>query len=184
MVATDMRGFFGVGVEGTNKPMNLGNLFRSAHAFGASFIFTVGDGYQIDRGGRADTAATPRQVPLYGYPDAAGVALPEGCALIGIELLDSAIDLPSFRHPRRAAYVFGPERGNLSPELIARCDFTVKIPTKFCINVGTAGAIVMYDRTISLGRFGRRPELPGGAISPPPAHVFGAPRRRQAKKDR
>ena len=36
-----MRGYFGIGVEGINKPFNVGNLFRSAHAFGASFVFTL-----------------------------------------------------------------------------------------------------------------------------------------------
>ncbi|MGI9417640.1 MAG: RNA methyltransferase, partial [Geminicoccaceae bacterium] len=28
-----MRGYFGVGAEAISKPMNLGNLIRSAHAF-------------------------------------------------------------------------------------------------------------------------------------------------------
>ena len=36
-----MRGYFAIGVEGISKPMNLGNLLRSAHAFGASFFFTI-----------------------------------------------------------------------------------------------------------------------------------------------
>ena len=36
-----MRGYFGVGIEQSSKPMNAGNLFRTAHAFGASFLFTV-----------------------------------------------------------------------------------------------------------------------------------------------
>ncbi|MEC7466829.1 MAG: TrmH family RNA methyltransferase, partial [SAR324 cluster bacterium] len=36
-----MRGYFGVGLEQSSKPMNAGNLFRTAHAFGASFLFTV-----------------------------------------------------------------------------------------------------------------------------------------------
>ena len=35
-----MRGYFGFGAEGISKPMNMGNLVRSAHAFGAKFIFT------------------------------------------------------------------------------------------------------------------------------------------------
>ena len=35
-----MRGYFGVGIEQSSKPMNAGNLFRTAHAFGASFLFT------------------------------------------------------------------------------------------------------------------------------------------------
>ena len=31
------RGYFGIGAEGISKPMNLGALMRTAHAFGASF---------------------------------------------------------------------------------------------------------------------------------------------------
>ena len=33
-----LRGYFGVGVDGISKPMNLGNLVRIAHAFDASFF--------------------------------------------------------------------------------------------------------------------------------------------------
>ena len=36
-----MRGYFGIGAEGISKPMNLGNLIRSAHAFDASLVFLV-----------------------------------------------------------------------------------------------------------------------------------------------
>lgn len=92
--------------------------------------------------------------------------LPRGCQLVGVELVDDAIELPSFRHPLQAAYVFGPERGNLSPELLARCDHVVRIPTRFCINLAVAGAIVMYDRMICLGRFAERPVRTGGPNSP------------------
>ena len=76
---------------------------------------------------------------------------------------DDAIDLPSFTHPRQAAYVLGAERASLSPALLERCDFVVRIPTKFCVNVAIAGALVMYDRMISLGRFAERPVRAGGA---------------------
>jgi hypothetical protein len=33
---------------------------------------------------------------------------------------------------------------------------------KFCVNVGVAGALVMYDRLLSLGRFADRPVHEGG----------------------
>ena len=101
------------------------------------------------------------------------MVLPQGCRLVGIELLDEAVELPSFRHPLRAAYVLGPERGSLSPAMLARCDYTVKIPTTFCINVAMAGAIVMYDRVRSLGRFAARPIGEGGPIEGPAPHVQG-----------
>ena len=49
--------------------------------------------------------------------------------------------------------------------LQARCDYTVRIPTSFCINVAVAGAIVMYDRMLTHGRFAERPVMPGGTRS-------------------
>ena len=36
-----MRGYFAIGAQGISKPMNLGSLLRSAHAFGASFFFAI-----------------------------------------------------------------------------------------------------------------------------------------------
>jgi tRNA G18 (ribose-2'-O)-methylase SpoU len=179
-----MRGFFGIGVEGLSKPLNAGNLFRSAHAFGASFIFTVGAAYPRDQVGRSDTSDTPGEVPLYEFACADELDLPRGCRLVGVELVDGAADLPSFRHPRQAAYILGPERGSLSAQVLEKCQLTVKIPTKFCINVATAGAIVMYDRMISLGRFADRPTMEGGQPVPLPAHVSGGPVQRKRRPGR
>ena len=109
-----MKGYFGIGVEGLSKPLNAGNLFRSAQAFGASFLFTVGASYaeRAGRGGGAetpplemsrralrgggDTSHAPGRVPLYAFPDADAMVLPRGCALVGVELLDEAAGP---RHP-------------------------------------------------------------------------------------
>ena len=170
-----MRGYFGIGVERITKTMNVGNLFRSAHAFGAGFVFTISAAYSRAEGGKADTSDTPGAVPFYSFPDVGSLVLPERCTLVGVELADDAIDLPSFHHPHRAAYVLGPERGSLSAALVERCDFVVRIPTRFSVNVGIAGAILMYDRVLSLGRFARRPERPGGPTEALPEHVFGDP---------
>lgn len=174
-----MRGYFGLGVEGINKPMNVGNLFRSAHAFGAGFVFTVAATYEEKEGGKADTSATTGQVPFYAFPSVEALLLPKGCALVGVELTPDAVDLPSFCHPRRAAYVLGPERGSLSPAMTRRCEFVVRIPAAFCVNVGIAGAIVMYDRMIALGRYPARPLVPGGKIEPLPDHAYGGPKLRR-----
>jgi tRNA G18 (ribose-2'-O)-methylase SpoU len=179
-----MRGYFGIGVEGISKPMNAGSLFRTAHAFGASFLFTVGAVYARAEGRRSDTADTPGQLPLYEYASPRELALPEGCSLVGLELLDEAVALPSFRHPRRAAYVLGPERGSLSPELVALCDHVVMIPTRFCTNLAIAGAVAMYDRLISQERFAARPSQAGGPVEALPAHVFGEPLWRKKGKRR
>lgn len=174
-----MRGYFGIGVEGISKPMNLGSLWRTAHAFGASFVFTIGAAYEPREGERADTSKTSGQVPLYEVPNLDALHLPAGCTLVGVEILDEAVDLPSFAHPRTAAYVLGPERGRLSPALVERCGFVVKIPTRFSINLAIAGALVMYDRMLSLGRFARRPLVAGQAPEALPVNPFGAPIRRR-----
>jgi len=170
-----MRGYFALGVERISKPMNVGNLFRSAHAFGASFVFTIDANYTRIEGARSDTSDTLGHMPFYSFPDLNSTVMPEGCSLVGIELTDDAIDLPSFRHPSRAAYVLGPERDSLSPELTARCDHIIKIPTSFCVNVGIAGAIVMYDRIITLGKFPPRPVRAGGPTEGMPDHHHGGP---------
>lgn len=176
-----MRGYFGIGVEGLSKPMNAGNLFRSAHAFGASFVFTVAAA--CDPAVRkADTSDAADQVPFYRFDSIDSMRLPDDCALVGVELMEGAVDLPSFRHPRRAAYVLGMERGSLSPALVDCCDHVIKIPTRFSLNLAAAGAIVMYDRLMSAGRFGARPVVPGGPVEPIPPHEFGQPvRRRKAR---
>jgi len=170
-----MRGYFAIGVEGISKAMNVGSLFRTAHAFGAGFVFTVDANYERAEGGRADTSDAPGHVPFYSFPDISSMVLPDDCTLVGVELTDDAIELPSFRHPPQAAYVIGPERGSLSPEMTAKCEFVVKIPTRFCVNVGVAGAILMYDRVSSLGQFPRRPISPGGPTEALAKHTFGNP---------
>ena len=168
-----MRGYFAIGVERISKPMNLGNLLRTAHAFGASFFFTLQPTYETRAVKLSDTSDAAKHLPLYHYDNIDELKLPEKCALVGIELMSDSTDLPSFRHPQSAAYILGPERGSLSPQVVERCRHVVKIPTRFCVNVGTAGAIVMYDRLISLGRFARRPENPRAEAEPLPEHVHG-----------
>ena len=175
------RGYFGIGIEGVSKPMNLGNLIRSAHAFGAGFVFSVDEARAIAKL-PADTSRFGDQVPYHRFASVEAMILPERCQLVGVELTDEAVDLPSFRHPTRAAYVLGPERGALSPAMLERCDFTVKIPTRFCINVAVAGAIVMYDRMRTSGGFAERPVRPGGPLEADKQHSHGVPKSRELRQ--
>ncbi len=161
-----LRGYFAIGAESISKPMNMGALMRTAHAFGASFTFTVGAAPEIRNAYAADTSKSDGHVPYFRWESIADMKLPRGCALIGVELTDDAVELPSFRHPLAAAYVLGGEARDLSPEMQARCFHIVKIPTRFCINLALAGALVMYDRSIALGGFAPRPLSPGGPLRP------------------
>lgn len=181
-----MRGYFGIGADRISKAANVGALMRTAHAFGASFIFTVNETYKRQALDSVDTSGATGNLPYYRFEDAEALMLPRGCTLVGVEITDDAVELPSFHHPKCAAYVMGPERGELDPALVARCDHVVRIPTKFSINVGLAGALVMYDRLLCMGQFAPRPHRPGGPTEPAPVPAFGTPLwvRKQKRRDR
>lgn len=156
-----MRGYFGVGSERISKQMNLGAVMRTANAFGASFIFTVGSRLNAREAALSDTSNSADHVPLYEWASAGDMIFPRKCVLVGVELDDRAVDLPTFPHPLNAAYILGPEKGDLSDAAKARCAHLVKIPTKFCVNLSVAAAIVMYDRQLALGGYVRRLSLAG-----------------------
>ncbi len=170
-----MRGYFGIGTERISKAMNLGAVLRTAHAFGASFAFTIAMHHRARDVGQSDTSSAKDHLPLYEWDTVDDMRLPRGCVLVGVELDERATDLPSFRHPLNAAYLLGPEKGNLSREAQARCAHLVKIPTRFCVNLSIAAALIMYDRTLSFGGYPARPVSAGG---PPPAAEWRAPKKR------
>lgn len=151
-----MRGYFGVGAERISKAMNLGAVMRTAHAFGAAFIFTVGAQHRAREIALSDTADSAGHAPLYAWSRFEEMRLPKGCALVGVELDERAVELPRFHHPLRAAYMLGPERGELSPAARAGCAQIVRIPTRFCVNLSVAAALVIYDRMLALGGYGPR----------------------------
>ncbi|MEL7452925.1 MAG: TrmH family RNA methyltransferase, partial [Pseudomonadota bacterium] len=91
-----MRGYFAIGAEGISKPMNLGALMRTAHAFGASFTFSVDAARKIRQVYKSDTSKSAEHLPYYQWGCIDDMALPEGCKLVGIELTDDAVELPSF----------------------------------------------------------------------------------------
>ena len=176
-----MRGYFAAGVDGISKPMNLGNLLRIAHAFDASFFFSINAQLKLSDA-QSDTSRAHGSLPVYNFRNVEEFRLPIGCRLVGVEIADDATELPRFCHPQRAAYVFGGERTSLSEAILKRCEFVVKIPTRFSINVGMAGAIVLYDRLISLGRYPDRPVAPGRGSQIPPPHKWGAPMARTLRR--
>lgn len=179
--AVKMRGYFAIGIEQASKAGNVGNLIRTAHGFDAAFVFTIkprlAAGETVAKS-HSDTARTAKSIPYYEYDDLDALTLPKGCALVGVEIDDDSIDLPSFRHPLNAAYILGGERTGLSQNTIDRCDHLIRIPTRFSLNVATAGAIVMYDRLMAHSRFRPRPVRSGGPVEDLPQHSHGGPKLR------
>jgi len=150
------RGYFGVGVWHAKNAENIGTLWRSAHNFGAAFIFTVGRRYKQQA---SDTTKAWRHVPLLHFEDIEALiaGLPFSCRLVGIELDDRAKPLAAYHHPERAVYLLGAEDHGLSEEMRRRChDLIVIEGAERCLNVAVAGSLVMYQRACGLAQLDGR----------------------------
>jgi hypothetical protein len=64
------------------------------------------------------------------------------------------------------------------------CSYIIRIPMRFSINLGIAGALVMYDRLISLGRHAPRPVAEGAPTEEVDLPVFGLPMYKRRERIR
>lgn len=144
------RGYFGIGIYHAKNESNIGTLWRSANILGADFIFTIGKRYSKQC---SDTMATPRHIPLFHYTDWEDFFrhIPYDCPVVAVEIDEKAIPLESYHHRERCIYLLGAEDGGIPKEILAKCKETVKLLGDTCMNVSTAGSIVMYDRAEKRG---------------------------------
>lgn len=142
-----MRGYFGIGVEHSKSTHNIGTLWRTAYAFDASLLCTIGRRYDRQP---SDTVKAMNHVPLQHFltMDEFWAALPFGCQLVGVELDPKAKQLRGFRHPERAFYLLGAEDHGLSKAARERCHSLVVLPGRHCLNVAVAGSIVLAHRVM------------------------------------
>lgn len=138
-------GYFGIGCLGMKTSHNYGTLFRTAQVFGADFIFLIGSRFQRQP---SDTMKSWRHMPLFEYKDFEDFNShrPYDCKLIGIELIQQAVSLKTFKHPKQACYLLGAEDNGLTKEAICHCQEVIVLPGERSLNVAVAGSIVLYDR--------------------------------------
>lgn len=141
------RGYFGIGIYHGKTEENIGTLWRSANILGADFIFTIGKRYKKQC---TDTMNTPKHIPLFHYQDWDDFFkhTPYDCPIVAVELDDRSVPLETFTHPERCVYLLGAEDHGLPPDILNRCYATVQLLGDSCMNVSTAGSIVMYDRAV------------------------------------
>jgi tRNA G18 (ribose-2'-O)-methylase SpoU len=158
-----MRGYFGIGVFHSKRAENIGTLMRSAWAFNAAFVFTIGRRYARQS---SDTVDATKHVPLYHYADLAEflATRPVDAMLVGVECGVDAIPLTQFQHPERAIYLLGAEDHGLNAAAVAACERVVVIEgARMCLNVATAGTVVLHHRTAQRARGQRLSTVVGGA---------------------
>ncbi len=142
------KGYFGIGVYKPKTSENIGTLWRSAYQFGASFIFTIDAIYKSQP---SDIYKSYRHIPLIQFKNLETFqnSVFYDCQLICVDFGENSVNLKEFKHPQRAIYLLGAEKGGL-PEKLLKTHQLLEIPYKKqpSLNVAVAGSIVMYDRMI------------------------------------
>ena len=140
------RGFACIALDRPTDPVNVGHALRAAFCFDARMVI-IGDGAAGIKLPKlqTDPMRSFKHIPVIRSKSLVD-AVPEGATMVAIELCDDASTLMEFKHPERACYVFGPENGSISDDILKRCSHKVMIPTMASLNLGMTVNIVMYDR--------------------------------------
>jgi tRNA(Leu) C34 or U34 (ribose-2'-O)-methylase TrmL len=134
-----------IGVLNPKTPENMGIVLRAAGCYGADKIFYTGTRYDRAKKFFADTKNAGSRIPVLGVENLLDV-IPPDAQVVAVELVEGAIPLMHFQHPKHAYYLFGPEDDSLTQDILDRCDAVVYIPTLGCMNLGATVNVVLYDR--------------------------------------
>ena len=141
-----MSGYSLIGLDNPKDGINIGAVMRAASCFGAAGVFAGGS--RIAAMGKirtTDTMKAHRRLPLTIVEDVSLIN-PYDCQKIAVDLVEDAVDMTTFVHPKRAIYIFGPEDGTLGARVLDRCQHKIFIPTNGCLNLAATVNVVLYDR--------------------------------------
>ena len=145
------RGYAAVGLVAPKTPTNVGSALRAAGVFGAAFVAYTGNRYSRSP---TDPQKMYRHLPLIKAGDAPSDlrnVIPFDCVPVAVDLIEGAKALPSYVHPERAFYIFGPEDSTLGRQILDWCRDVIVIPSSGCLNLAAAVNVVLYDRAAKRG---------------------------------
>jgi len=137
-----------IGLSNPKSPENVASVMRAAGNYRVDAVFYTGERYP--RAVRLNPAISKLSrkvgdsIPLSAV-NQFGVDSGE-MKIVCVELVENARSLPSFQHPDNAYYIFGPEDGTISQDVIDSADAVVYIPTNGCMNLAATVNVVLYDR--------------------------------------
>lgn len=136
-----------IGLTNPKSPSNVGSVMRAAGCFSADSVYYTGTRFERAAKFHTDTKDLVSKIPLKSVDSLLGLNDCDAEAeIVCIELVEGATALPDFEHPDNAYYIFGPEDGSLSQDVVNRADHVVYIPTVGCLNLAATVNIVLYDR--------------------------------------
>lgn len=134
-----------IGLTDPKSPSNVGAVMRAAGCFGAEAVRYTGVRYARAAKFHTDTHQAAREIPLTSVDSLLDNLEPD-FKVICVDLIEGAIPLPEFIHPAQALYIFGPEDGTISQDVIDQADAVVYMPTTGCMNLAASVNVLLYDR--------------------------------------
>jgi len=134
-----------IGLCNPKSPSNVGAIMRAAGCYQADQVYYTGARFDRAERYRTDTKKAHQTVPLKQVVDFTE-SMPSGMKLVCVELVEGAMALPEFEHPKQAMYVFGPEDASIPQHLVDLADHVVYVPTIGCMNLAASVNVLLYDR--------------------------------------
>ena len=142
-----------IGMISPNYEEYMEIMFKAAHTYDCSSVFTVGNRWSSTNTPEAQKRKA-EYYPPYAYFQSFAHFLGEHLKKNVAELVlvetrtisDEAEPLEHFVHPGRAIYLFTGRDSVFSPEVLASTPYRIKVSDDPRMSPGTAGAIVLYDR--------------------------------------
>lgn len=138
-----------IGLSNPKSPENVNSVRRAAGNFSVDSIFYTGNRYpravRLNPEPPKMSRDISRDIPVTGVSCLINDAS-DDMKIVCIEFAEDAVALPEYQHPDRAIYIFGPEDGTLSQDIIDRADAVVYVPTQGCMNLAATVNVVLYDR--------------------------------------
>lgn len=141
--------YVSIGLINPKSPTNVGAVMRAAGCYEANSIFYTGKRYANAAKFNTDTNNIKDKIPLISV-DNVEAMLTKNVSIVCVDLVEGAIPLPQFEHPRNALYIFGPEDGTIPQNIIDSASSVVYIPTVGCMNLAATVNVLLYDRLVKL----------------------------------
>ena len=140
-----------IGLCNPKSPDNVGSVMRAAGNFRVDSVFYTGRRYpravELNPDIPKMSRSVSQDVPLTGVACLLD-AVDADMQIVCVEFASNATPLTEYVHPENAFYVFGPEDGTLSQEVVDEADAVVYVPTVGCMNLAATVNVLLYDRLL------------------------------------
>ena len=137
--------YVAIALTDPKSPSNVGAVMRAAGCYQANDVLYSGLRYAKAAKFNTDTKSISDKIPL-SHVDDFFAQKADDVKVICVDLVEGATPLPQFTHPEKALYIFGPEDGTISQQVIDHADHVVYVPTVGCMNLAASVNVLLYDR--------------------------------------